>query len=288
MGFFKRLFGLEKDEEKEIEVVPEVKEEPVSEPEHIAEPAPSTKVKPAVELEPADEPEHILEQVKMPDEQAPQKELVNIVDQEPEPAVEPQLIAERKSLANPELIKEPVTTVEPESEPEQEPNIVEPIAETESTMEPESVLDSHPEPEPEYDINSILNKETYYSIAKVRVQGFEQLDEDEKDFVMNDLEEDMHVYLRNEFDNPKDCHALEVWYHGHFIGYIDKKKTELIHSYLREGKIGAVVVSKIKSKDFKVFVLGIGTTRLLSPHMTMASLLAQLVKNPPAMRETPV
>ena len=41
-------------------------------------------------------------------------------------------------------------------------------------------------------------------------------------------------------------------------------------------------------KDFKVFVLGIGTTRLLSPHMTMASLLAQLVKNPPAMRETPV
>lgn len=102
--------------------------------------------------------------------------------------------------------------------------------------------------------DSLSMPEKYYSIAKVRVQGFEKLDEDEKEFVMNDLEEDMHVYLRNEFDNPQDCHALQVWYHSNLIGYIDKKKTELIHSYLREGKIGAVIVSKIKSKDFKVFV----------------------------------
>ena len=106
----------------------------------------------------------------------------------------------------------------------------------------------------EKDSDSLSLPERYYSVAKVRVQGFEKLDEDEKEFVMNDLEEDMHVYLRNEFDNPQDCHALQVWYHSNLIGYIDKKKTELIHSYLREGKIGAVIVSKIKSKDFKVFV----------------------------------
>ena len=39
-------------------------------------------------------------------------------------------------------------------------------------------------------------------------------------------------------------------------------------------------------KDFRVFVLGIGTARLLSPHMNMASLVAQLVKHLPAMQET--
>ena len=96
--------------------------------------------------------------------------------------------------------------------------------------------------------------EKYYSLAKVRVQGIEDLEEDDKEFVEEDLEEDMHVYLRNEFDNPKDCHALQVMYHSHIIGYIDKKKAEIVHSYLRNGDIGAIVVSKISSRDFKKIV----------------------------------
>lgn len=103
-------------------------------------------------------------------------------------------------------------------------------------------------------VNTSVPETKYYSIAKIRIQGVDNLDEDDKDFVMNDLEEDMHVYLRNEFDNPKDCHALQVYHHGHLIGYIDSKKSELIHSYLREGEIGAVTISKIKSKDFKLYI----------------------------------
>ena len=109
-------------------------------------------------------------------------------------------------------------------------------------------------PDSEKYSDSLSMPEKYYSIAKVRIQGFEKLDEDEKEFVMNDLEEDMHVYLRNEFDNPQDCHALQVWYHSNLIGYIDSKKAELVHSYLRNGKIGAIVVSRITSKDFKTIV----------------------------------
>ena len=56
------------------------------------------------------------------------------------------------------------------------------------------------------------------------------------------------------FDNPKDCHALQVMYHNHIIGYIDKKKAEIVHSYLRNGDIGAIVVSKISSRDFKKII----------------------------------
>lgn len=104
------------------------------------------------------------------------------------------------------------------------------------------------------DSSSSDSSEKYYSIAKVRVQGFDKLDEDDKEYIMNDLEEDTHVYLRNVFDDPKDCHTLQVLRHDHIIGYIDSKKAELVHSYLRNGKIGAIVVSKITSKDFKTIV----------------------------------
>ena len=104
------------------------------------------------------------------------------------------------------------------------------------------------------DSSSSDSSEKYYSIAKVRVQGFDKLDEDDKEYIMNDLEEDTHVYLRNVFDDPKDCHTLQVLRHDHIIGYIDSKKEELVHSYLRNGKIGAIVVSKITSKDFKTIV----------------------------------
>ena len=96
--------------------------------------------------------------------------------------------------------------------------------------------------------------ERYYSLAKVRVLGIEDLEDFDKEFVEEDLEEGMHVYLRNEFDNPNDCHALQVMHHNHIIGYIDKKKAEIVHSYLRNGDIGAIVVSKVASRDFKKIV----------------------------------
>lgn len=101
------------------------------------------------------------------------------------------------------------------------------------------------------DNSSFEMPEVYYSIAKVRVKGIEDLDDDNKRYVENDLEEDTHVYLRYEFDNPKDSHALQVMYLSHLIGYIDKQKAEIVHSYLRNGDIGAIVVSKISSRDFK-------------------------------------
>ena len=104
------------------------------------------------------------------------------------------------------------------------------------------------------DEDSFGVSEKNYALAKVRVQGIEDLDQDDRDYIINELEEDTHVYLRNEFDNPKDCHALQVLYHSHLIGYIDKNKSKLVHSYLRESKIGAVVISKIKSKDFSINV----------------------------------
>ena len=104
------------------------------------------------------------------------------------------------------------------------------------------------------DSSSYETPERYYSLAKVRVQGIEDLEDFDKEFVEEDLEEDMHVYLRNEFDNPKDCHALQVMHHNHIIGYIDKKKAEIVHSYLRNGDIGAIVVSKISSRDFKKII----------------------------------
>ena len=257
MGFFKRLFGLEKGEIKEVTTTPELKDEPISVPEPVFASKPTsdyvveaeTVVEPVTETEPAIKSEPIVEP-------EPVTEPESVVDLSPLEESEP--IAESKVISatviEPEPCIAPEISVDSKQEEPESTAVSEGIAEPESEAEPDSIVEPKAVEESESDTKSILDKETYYSIAKVRVQGIEKLDEDDRDYIMNDLEEDTHVYLRNIFDNPKDCHTLQVLHHDNIIGYIDSKKAELIHSYLRDGKIGAIVVSKIKSKDFKVFV----------------------------------
>lgn len=96
--------------------------------------------------------------------------------------------------------------------------------------------------------------DTSYSIAKVRVVGFDELDDEYKDYIRNDLEEDTHVYLRYNFDCPDKKRALQVWRHKSLLGYVEPNKSEILYAYLRESNIGAVVVSKIKSRDFTLFI----------------------------------
>lgn len=92
---------------------------------------------------------------------------------------------------------------------------------------------------------------TYYSIIKVPVNGFLDLDGDVQDFILDELEEDTHVYLRNEFDNVNNIHTLAVMHHFSILGYIDDKFCELIHRYLRKGNIDAITVAKIKQSNLK-------------------------------------
>lgn len=95
------------------------------------------------------------------------------------------------------------------------------------------------------------NGEDHYSIAKVKVVGFEDLDEDDKEFVRDDLEEGTSVYLRYDFEaSDKKC-LLQVWKFKRVIGYIDPHKVDTVLSYLQNIKIGGIYVSKKKSKDFK-------------------------------------
>ena len=93
-----------------------------------------------------------------------------------------------------------------------------------------------------------------YSIANVRVVGFEKLDEADKDYVREKLEEDTHVYLRYNFDAPNKQQLLQVCRHSNILGYIEPNKVDIVLSYLHDGKIGAIVVSKIKSKDFSISI----------------------------------
>lgn len=102
--------------------------------------------------------------------------------------------------------------------------------------------------------DSSNSSDSYYSIAKVRVVGFDELEDADKDYVRTRLEEGSHVYLRYDFDSQNKQQALQVYKHSWLLGYIEPGKSEILHSYLRESKIGAVVVSKISSKDFKVFI----------------------------------
>ena len=104
------------------------------------------------------------------------------------------------------------------------------------------------------DDDSSNSSDSYYSIAKVRVVGFDDLEDADKDYVRTRLEEDSHVYLRYDFDSPNKQQALQVYKHSWLLGYIEPSKSEIVHSYLRDSKIGAVIVSKITSKDFKVFI----------------------------------
>ena len=104
------------------------------------------------------------------------------------------------------------------------------------------------------DNDSIGSSDKSYSIAKVQVVGFEKLDEADKDYVRERLEEDTHVYLRYDFDAPNKQQLLQVCRHSNILGYIEPNKVDIILSYLHEGKIGAIVVSKIKSKDFTISI----------------------------------
>ena len=83
-----------------------------------------------------------------------------------------------------------------------------------------------------------------YSIAKVRVVGFDKLDEADKNYVREKLEEDTHVYLRYDFDAPNKQQSLQVCRHSNILGYIEPSKVDIVLSYLHDGKIGAIVVSK--------------------------------------------
>ena len=104
------------------------------------------------------------------------------------------------------------------------------------------------------DNDSIGSSDKSYSIAKVRVVGFDKLDEADKDYVRERLEEDTHVYLRYDFDAPNKQQSLQVCRHSKILGYIEPNKVDIVLSYLHEGKIGAIVVSKIKSKDFTMSI----------------------------------
>lgn len=96
-----------------------------------------------------------------------------------------------------------------------------------------------------------IDREHKYSIAKVRVVGFDKLEDFEKEYITENLEEGTHVYLRNEFENPENSHAIQVLRHSNLIGYVDPKMSEKVFSYLREGKIADVICS-VKSRDFNL------------------------------------
>jgi len=104
------------------------------------------------------------------------------------------------------------------------------------------------------DNDSIGSSDKSYSIAKVRVVGFDKLDDADKDYVRERLEEDTHVYLRYDFDAPNKQQSLQVCRHSNILGYIEPNKVDIVLSYLHDGKIGAIVVSKIKSKDFTMSI----------------------------------
>ncbi len=60
-----------------------------------------------------------------------------------------------------------------------------------------------------------------YSIAKVRVVGFDTLDEADKDYVREKLGEDTHVYLRYDFEAPSKQQLLQVCRHSNILGSSD-------------------------------------------------------------------
>lgn len=91
---------------------------------------------------------------------------------------------------------------------------------------------------------------TYYKILNVQVRGFNYLTEKEQEFIFDELSEGDHVYLRNEYDNPKDVHALIVMYRGNKLGYVQGERSKWVHFLLRKDKIGDIIVNKIKVGDY--------------------------------------
>ena len=100
------------------------------------------------------------------------------------------------------------------------------------------------------DTDTIGSSDKSYSIAKVRVVGFDKLDEADKDYIRDRLEENTHVYLRYDFESTNKQQVLQVYRHSNLLGYIEPSKSDILLSYMHDSKIGAIVVSKIKSKDY--------------------------------------
>lgn len=95
-----------------------------------------------------------------------------------------------------------------------------------------------------------MSKMENYSKTNIKLQGLEAFDDDDLDFIIEYVEEEDRVYLRNVFDNKDNPGQIAVMKQKKVIGYIPKRSQAMLLRYLREGKLGAVIVKKKKIEAF--------------------------------------
>lgn len=115
-------------------------------------------------------------------------------------------------------------------------------------------LDDNDDEDYEIEENDSNSPETYFSIEKVKVVGFDKLDEEEKDYIKTRLKKGTRVYLRYDFDSPNVSESLQVYRHSHLLGNIEPNKAESLHAFLRDSKIGDIIVTKIEDDSLELDV----------------------------------
>lgn len=89
-----------------------------------------------------------------------------------------------------------------------------------------------------------------YSKTDIKLQGIEELDQDNIDFIIEQVEKEDRVYLRNVFDNKDNPDQIAVMKQKSVIGYIPKSSQVMLLRYLRDGKLGPILVKKKKIEGF--------------------------------------
>lgn len=89
-----------------------------------------------------------------------------------------------------------------------------------------------------------------YSKTDIKLQGINELDQDDIDFIMEQVETEDRVYLRNVFDNKDNPDQIAVMKQKSVIGYIPKSSQAMLLRYWRDGKLGPILVKKKKIEGF--------------------------------------
>lgn len=93
----------------------------------------------------------------------------------------------------------------------------------------------------DFDNESEDEEDSWYSTSELTLVGFDELKDEDKDFVCNDLENEAHLYIR--YDSEKQ--RIEFLRQSNVVGYAPDNVTEPLRKANEDEQVGAFIVKSI-------------------------------------------
>lgn len=89
-----------------------------------------------------------------------------------------------------------------------------------------------------------------FSTTQITLVGTDSISMADQEFIANKLRVDDRLYLRNVFEDKDNPGLLAVMRQKCVIGYIPSRSQQMLIDYVRDGKIGNIVVASKRIKAF--------------------------------------